>query len=42
LEQWEEDVEGAEVRGMLLVILLDVTVVEKLGGMVVNLLHEGF
>jgi hypothetical protein len=42
LEQWEEDVEGAEVWGMLLVILLDVTVVEKLGGMVVDFLHEGF
>jgi hypothetical protein len=43
LEQWEEDVvEAEEVRGMLLIILLDVTVVEKLGGAVVDFLHESF
>jgi hypothetical protein len=43
LEQWEEDVvEAEEVRGILLIILLDVTVVEKLGGAVVDFLHESF
>jgi hypothetical protein len=43
LEQWKEDVmEAEEVRGMLLIILLDVTVVKKLGGAVVDFLHESF
>jgi hypothetical protein len=43
LKQWEEDVVEAEkVRGMLLIILLDVMVVEKLGGAVIDFLHESF
>jgi hypothetical protein len=43
LEQQEEEVaETEEVRGMLSIVLLDVMVVEKLGGAVVDFLHESF
>jgi hypothetical protein len=38
LEQREEEVaEAEEVQGMLLTVLLNVSIVEKLGGAVVNL-----
>jgi hypothetical protein len=43
LEQREEEVaEVEEVRGMLSTVLLNVSVVEKLGGAVVDFLHESF
>jgi hypothetical protein len=44
-EREEEAAEVAEVRGvrgMLLTVLLNVSIVKKLGGTVVEFLHESF
>jgi hypothetical protein len=43
LEQREEEVaEAEEVRGMLSTVLLNILIVEKLGGAVIDFLHESF